>query len=177
MRGIQARISQYKPLLETVESQSRNCYKEKNVGNDYGGKRYPLVNLTTSEGVKEDMAKVLIVDDAAFMRLRVANLLKGKGYTVIEAYQVLESEVGAKIEKGRLTLQESRFTGHDITVMIGVTGQLRGIVIYSMNEETARSLLEVMLGQPVEEFDSLAESGIGELGNIITGLAGSNLRD
>lgn len=31
------------------------------------------------------MGKVLIVDDAAFMRLRVANLLKGKGYTVIEA--------------------------------------------------------------------------------------------
>ncbi|NPV81752.1 MAG: response regulator [Firmicutes bacterium] len=31
------------------------------------------------------MGKVLIVDDAAFMRLRVANLLKGKDYTVIEA--------------------------------------------------------------------------------------------
>ncbi|NPV81751.1 MAG: chemotaxis protein CheX [Firmicutes bacterium] len=94
---------------------------------------------------------------------------------VSAAYQVLETEVGAKIERGRLALQESRFTGHDITVLIGVTGQLRGIVMYSMNEGTARSLIEVMLGQSVEEFDSLAESGIGELGNVITGLAGSEL--
>ena len=31
------------------------------------------------------MAKILIVDDAAFMRLRAAKLLKEAGYTVLEA--------------------------------------------------------------------------------------------
>lgn len=94
---------------------------------------------------------------------------------VSAAYQVLGREVGAQIERGPLAIKESRFTGHDLTVMIGVVGKLRGTVMYSMSEATAKKLVEAMLGQPVKEFDELAESGIAELGNVITGVASSGL--
>ena len=46
------------------------------------------------------------------------------------------------------------------------------VVLYSMSEETARGMVGRMLGHDCPEFDTLAQSGIGELGNVITGRAG-----
>ncbi|HHV61031.1 MAG TPA: chemotaxis protein CheX [Firmicutes bacterium] len=91
------------------------------------------------------------------------------------AFHVLETEVQAKIDRGDLSIEESQFTSKDITVMIGVVGKVRGIVMYSMSEETAKKLVSVMLGQPVETFDSMAESAISEIGNVITGGASAEL--
>jgi chemotaxis protein CheX len=42
----------------------------------------------------------------------------------------------------------------------------------SMSESTARAIVSRLMGQEFPEFDSLAQSGIGELGNVITGRAG-----
>jgi chemotaxis protein CheX len=41
-----------------------------------------------------------------------------------------------------------------------------------MSQTTALGIVSRMLGQDVTEFDALAQSGIGELGNVITGRAG-----
>src|SRR6187549_1271974 len=40
-----------------------------------------------------------------------------------------------------------------------------------MSEATARGMVGVMMGQEFPEFDALAQSGIGEIGNVITGRA------
>ena len=40
-----------------------------------------------------------------------------------------------------------------------------------MPERTARAIVEHLQGSPCEEFDALAQSGISELGNVITGRA------
>ncbi|HHY47665.1 MAG TPA: chemotaxis protein CheX [Firmicutes bacterium] len=94
---------------------------------------------------------------------------------VSAAYEVLQAEVNATVERGPLSLEESQFTNKDITVMIGITGPVRGVVMYSMTEEVAKRLVSVMLGQPVNEFDSLSESAISEIGNVITGVAAREL--
>ncbi|MBV8718679.1 MAG: chemotaxis protein CheX [Chloroflexi bacterium] len=41
-----------------------------------------------------------------------------------------------------------------------------------MSQETALGIVSRMMGQQFEEFDALAQSGIGEVGNVITGRAG-----
>jgi chemotaxis protein CheX len=41
-----------------------------------------------------------------------------------------------------------------------------------MSEATARAIVSRLMDQEFPEFDSLAQSGIGELGNVITGRAG-----
>src|SRR5690242_6736084 len=51
------------------------------------------------------------------------------------------------------------------------------MVLYSMSQETALGIVSRMMGQQFEEFDALAQSGIGELGNVITGRAGVLLSD
>jgi chemotaxis protein CheX len=93
------------------------------------------------------------------------------------AYVVLESEVGVITKRGPLSLERSAATADDITVLISIVGQVTGVVLYSLNESTAIQIVSRILGQTFEEFDPLAQSGIGELGNVITGQAGNRLAE
>lgn len=88
------------------------------------------------------------------------------------ASEVLESELGGDSERGELRLHRSAVTTDEVTAIVGVTGTLMGLVLYSMNQATARAILSRMMRQDFSEFDALAQSGIGELGNVITGRAG-----
>ena len=93
------------------------------------------------------------------------------------AREVLETELGAEPERGDLHVQKSAFTTDEVTTVVGITGQVSGIVLYSMSLVTAIGLVSRMMGQEFTEFDALAQSGIGELGNVITGRAGVLLSD
>jgi chemotaxis protein CheX len=93
------------------------------------------------------------------------------------AIEVLKAEVGVLAQRGDLSLQHSAYTGTEVTVLIGVAGQVRGVVLFGMDETTAKAVVSQILGQPFEEFDSLAQSGIGELGNVITGQASNRLAE
>ena len=88
------------------------------------------------------------------------------------ATEVLDAELGVESQRGNLRLQKSSVTTDEVTAMVGVTGNVSGIVLYSMSESTALGIVSKLLGQDVHEFDALAQSGIGELGNVITGRAG-----
>jgi len=88
------------------------------------------------------------------------------------ATEVLESELGGESQRGALRLQKSAVTTHEVTAIVGVTGMVRGLVLYSMNEATAMAIVSRTMNQEFREFDALAQSGIGELGNVITGRAG-----
>jgi chemotaxis protein CheX len=87
------------------------------------------------------------------------------------ATEVLDTELGGST-RGNLRLEKSSVTTDEITAMVGVTGNVSGLVLYSMSESTALGIVSRMLGQELTEFDALAQSGIGELGNVITGRAG-----
>jgi chemotaxis protein CheX len=93
------------------------------------------------------------------------------------AYLVLESEIGIGAQRGGLSLERSAATGNDVTVLISMVGQVNGVVLYSLDEATAIKIVSKILGQPFTEFDDLAQSGIGELGNVITGQAGRRLAE
>ena len=88
------------------------------------------------------------------------------------AREVLESELGGEAERGNLRLQKSAFTTDEVTAVVGVNGTVSGVVLYSMSESTAIGIVSRVMGQQFAELDDLAQSGIGELGNVITGRAG-----
>jgi chemotaxis protein CheX len=85
--------------------------------------------------------------------------------------EVLESELGTSPQRGQVGLQKSAYTTDDVTAVVGVTGSLAGVVMYVMTEATARGIVSKMMGQDFDKFDALAQSGIGEIGNVITGRA------
>jgi len=87
------------------------------------------------------------------------------------ALSVLETVLGERPTKGDMAVQVSTLVNGQCSVVCGVTGAIQGQVIYAMSFETADKIASTMLGAPIAEFDSLAASAIGELGNMITGSA------
>jgi chemotaxis protein CheX len=88
------------------------------------------------------------------------------------ASEVLGSELGSAAKRGVLRMDKTAVTTDEVTTLVGVTGTLNGLVLYSMSQSTALCIVSRVLGQDFEVFDALAQSGIGELGNVITGRAG-----
>ncbi|MEW6523242.1 MAG: chemotaxis protein CheX [Bacillota bacterium] len=91
------------------------------------------------------------------------------------ASEVLRAECSLTARRGQLRIATSKATSAEVTVIVGVTGDLQGIVLYGMSERTAKALAAIMSNIQVPIFDSMAESAIAELGNMITGLATSGL--
>ena len=93
------------------------------------------------------------------------------------AFEVLRAEMGVIAERGTVSLQRSACTADDVTAMIALVGDVEGMVLYGMSEATAIAMVSRILGQPFESFDELAQSGIGELSNVITGQASMRLAE
>ncbi len=59
----------------------------------------------------------------------------------------------------------------DVTVVLAVVGNPRGLVQYGMSTETTLAMAGAMVGQSFPEINDLVLSGVAELGNVITGRA------
>ena len=87
------------------------------------------------------------------------------------ANEVLKAEIGVEVTRGEISLQRSALTANEVTVLLSMVGQLQGVVLYGMSKATACMLVSRMMGEPITELDSLAQSGVAELGNVLTGRA------
>jgi chemotaxis protein CheX len=91
------------------------------------------------------------------------------------AQEVLAAEAALPLTRGPLQTLTEVYLTDDITVMLSLVGNINGTVLYSLSEKTALELAGRLMGEPVRVFDNLAQSGIAEMGNVITGLATSKL--
>lgn len=87
------------------------------------------------------------------------------------AVDVLQAEVGTNISRGEISLQKSSLTSDDITVLINLIGDVYGVVMYGMQMSTGLNMVSKILGQEFKDLNSLAQSGVAELGNVISGRA------
>jgi chemotaxis protein CheX len=87
------------------------------------------------------------------------------------AKDVLKAELGIEAQRGELSLQKSSLTYNDLTVLISMVGEVQGVVLYSMAIDTALSIVSQVLQQEFTELSELAESGVGEMANVISGRA------
>ena len=90
---------------------------------------------------------------------------------MLAAKGVLEQELGGDVGRGQVRVEKGEFAAGEITAVVGVTGSLSGAVMYRMSEATALAIVGHMMGRKFDELDALARSGVGELGNVITGRA------
>lgn len=85
---------------------------------------------------------------------------------VLEQYGISDSTVGTLEKKERMQVTL------DVTAVIGLVGDIKGNVAYSLSQDTAKAIVSrMMMGATVTEFDSIVLSAIGELSNMITGMA------
>jgi len=55
--------------------------------------------------------------------------------------------------------------------LINLVGDVYGVVMYGMSTSTCLGLVSKIMGQEFSEFNTLAQSGVAELGNVISGQA------
>lgn len=87
------------------------------------------------------------------------------------AVEVLKAEVDATVTRRDVSLQTSALTSDDITVLINLIGDVYGVVMYGMPTSTGLNMVSKIMGQDFAELNPLAQSGIAELGNVISGQA------
>jgi chemotaxis protein CheX len=93
------------------------------------------------------------------------------------AQAVLAAETTLSFARGEMELSDHVYLSDEVTVIISLVGQVRGTVLYSLAEADALTLAGYLLGEPFAAFTPLAQSGIAELGNVITGQATGTLAE
>lgn len=94
---------------------------------------------------------------------------------LVAAYDVLKKELDLAAEKGPISLTEGFVNIPDFTIRIDVTGETQGTIWYCMDNETACSIASRMMDSTITTLDDMAESALGELGNMISGAAAMQL--
>ncbi len=91
------------------------------------------------------------------------------------AQYVWEKELGCPLEFVGAEMISNSFTTAEITVVIGVSGELEGSVLYGFGNGTSRALASRMMGETIAEHNDVSLSAVGELANMITGNAATQL--
>ncbi len=95
----------------------------------------------------------------------------------VAAVEILKQFGVETIEKGKLELIKGGVKVSDAAILIGITGDISGRVVYDMDINTALSLTELLMGEKPDSFNDIAKSAIGEFANMITGRAVTMLND
>lgn len=82
------------------------------------------------------------------------------------------------IKQGNVVVKDKLATTKDVTVLIGLSQDIRGNVAYGLSAECAKNIASTMMGgMPVPEFDEMAQSAISELVNMVTANAATILEN
>lgn len=88
----------------------------------------------------------------------------------IEAFTAVMPQLGfSNIKKGNLSLKNKDLVASGVIIIVGIVGEIKGNVVYSMSEENAKKIAStMMMGMQVNEFDEMSQSAISELTNMLT---------
>jgi len=95
----------------------------------------------------------------------------------VDAFTTVMPQMGfPEPKRVNLNVQEKNAVSLGVAVIVGFTKQVRGNIVYNMDEETAKFIAsQMMMGMPVNEFDAMAQSAISEMSNMLTANAATNL--
>ncbi|MGB4657990.1 MAG: chemotaxis protein CheX [Mobilitalea sp.] len=88
----------------------------------------------------------------------------------VESFRVVMPQLGfSTIQKGDLSVKGAELISSGVIIIVGVVGEIRGNVVYTIDMETAKKIAStMMMGMPVNEFDEMAKSALSELTNMLT---------
>ncbi|MFM9280031.1 chemotaxis protein CheX [Paenibacillus jiagnxiensis] len=92
------------------------------------------------------------------------------------ARNVIEQLIQVSPSTGSLAVKNVELIDDHIWIMIGMTGQMSGNVMFGLHEQVALRIVSLMMGGFVlTEMDEMGQSAISELGNMISGNASTIL--
>lgn len=84
--------------------------------------------------------------------------------------EILTQMTQINFQVGRPTLKSSPFSANNIIILIGITGDIRGQAILSLDKSMALNVVSKMMGgMEVTELNDISKSALSELGNMILG--------
>ena len=91
------------------------------------------------------------------------------------AQMVWKKEFGVPLEVVGAEAVSFQYTTDDITAIIGVSGKLQGNVLYGFGDSVSTEVVRRMVGEDMSAHDPMALSALGEISNVITGNAATEL--
>lgn len=88
---------------------------------------------------------------------------------ITSAIRVLKAELGMEATVGELAAERAANTTQEVSVLIGITGEVEGTVIFGTSKLVATEMVTHLTGERRPVFDEVSESAMGELGNVISG--------
>lgn len=89
--------------------------------------------------------------------------------------EVFELMLDLKVDRGNLKIIDDMVCSEDANVHLGVTGDLKGSILFGFPGEMALKMVEIMSGMAMKEIDNFVSSALGEVANIVGGNAITNL--
>lgn len=85
---------------------------------------------------------------------------------------VMKTVANIDVSLGRVYLKTSPYSSETLVVVVGLMGELRGQVIFSMDNNVAFKIASaMMMGMSITKLDEMSKSAIAESTNMILGNA------
>ncbi|WP_319560754.1 chemotaxis protein CheX [Marispirochaeta sp.] len=88
------------------------------------------------------------------------------------AVHVFKKELNINMSRQSLVKKNAPIPGLPVCIILGITGHVRGQVVYSLDKSFAQDITHAMLPNKLpHELKKYINSAVGEIGNMITGQA------
>lgn len=94
---------------------------------------------------------------------------------LMAATQVMKDMCQLQLGVGKPYVKPTEFDAESIVISIGVTGEVRGVVLLAFSVDVACDIASKMCFMPITQLDELSASALSELGNMILGNAATVL--
>ncbi|KGA95971.1 inhibitor of MCP methylation protein [Alkalihalobacillus alcalophilus ATCC 27647 = CGMCC 1.3604] len=89
---------------------------------------------------------------------------------------ILTSHFGLVVNALAPTAGKGHLVSEDISVILGVKGQLKGQIICTFSSQTAQKIIGVMMGgMQIDQIDEMGWSAVQEFGNWVAGTTATEL--
>ena len=88
---------------------------------------------------------------------------------ILSAFAEIIPQIGFEtIQKKNLSVVGSTFSYDGVLVNLAMVGSIKGVILIGMDIDSAKCFAStMMMGMEVTDFDSLAQSAVSEMGNMV----------
>ncbi len=91
------------------------------------------------------------------------------------AQMVWQKEFNCPLKIQNAEAVSHQYTTDDVTAIIGISGKLEGNILYGFSQPLVKDIIKRMVGEDFDARDPMALSALGEIANVITGNAATQL--
>ena len=84
---------------------------------------------------------------------------------------VFETMIEVSFSVGKPCLKKDSIPLHEVSSIIGISGEVTGSVVINLSEKTALQLASALIGEQLLELDEDCVDAIGEIANMVAGSA------